>query len=71
MSSTTKDSPVVLISGAGLSGLLLGQLLERAGIEYHIFERATKARALGKHGSSFISVRGPTTLGQPLILVLL
>jgi len=71
MSSTTKDSPVVLISGAGLSGLLLGQLLERAGIEYHIFERATKARALGKDGSSFISVRGPTTLGQPLILVLL
>jgi len=39
--------PMVLISGAGLSGLLLGALLERAKIPYCIFERAAKVKPLG------------------------
>lgn len=43
-----RKSPVVLISGGGLGGLLLGILLERAGIQYHIFERATTIKPLGK-----------------------
>ncbi|KAG0340336.1 hypothetical protein BG004_006466 [Podila humilis] len=39
--------PVVLIVGAGLGGLTLGLLLQRAGIEFFIFERAPKVRPLG------------------------
>ncbi|KAG0279881.1 hypothetical protein BGZ95_011984 [Linnemannia exigua] len=37
----------VLIVGAGLGGLLLGALLEKAGIPYTIFERATTVKPLG------------------------
>ncbi|KAF9901654.1 hypothetical protein BX616_002184 [Lobosporangium transversale] len=44
---TKSEKPNVMIVGAGLGGLLLGILLERAGIPYHIYERATKLRALG------------------------
>ncbi|KAF9278481.1 hypothetical protein BGZ68_008530 [Mortierella alpina] len=43
--STTK--PNVVIVGAGLAGLLLSLLLERAGIPYNIYERATKVKPLG------------------------
>lgn len=39
--------PYVLIAGAGLGGLLMGTLLERIGIPYHIFERAAKVKPLG------------------------
>ena len=37
----------VLIAGAGLGGLLLAILLERAGIEYHVYEKHEEFRALG------------------------
>ncbi|KAG9061264.1 hypothetical protein KI688_007602 [Linnemannia hyalina] len=37
---TANKPPHVLIGGAGLAGLFLGILLERAGIPYEIFERA-------------------------------
>ncbi|KAG0262153.1 hypothetical protein BG011_000273 [Mortierella polycephala] len=40
-------SPRVLIVGAGLGGLMLGIILERAGIDYCIFERAAKVKPLG------------------------
>ncbi|KAG0365578.1 hypothetical protein BC939DRAFT_524869 [Gamsiella multidivaricata] len=39
--------PTVLIVGAGLGGLTLGVLLERAGIPYEIFERAAVVKPLG------------------------
>ncbi|KAF9984940.1 hypothetical protein BGZ75_003511 [Mortierella antarctica] len=39
--------PKVLIVGAGLAGLFLAILLERANIPYHIFERAAKVKQLG------------------------
>ncbi|KAG0261840.1 hypothetical protein BG011_000603 [Mortierella polycephala] len=39
--------PTVLIVGAGLGGLTLGVLLERAGIPYQIFERASVIKPLG------------------------
>ncbi|KAF9536751.1 hypothetical protein EC957_009804, partial [Mortierella hygrophila] len=39
--------PHVLIGGAGLAGLFLGILLERAGIPYEIFERSAEPRPLG------------------------
>jgi hypothetical protein len=45
---TTDDPPRVLIAGAGLAGLFLGILLEKAGIPYEIFERAAEIKPLGK-----------------------
>ncbi|KAG9319571.1 hypothetical protein KVV02_001756 [Mortierella alpina] len=39
--------PRVLIVGAGLGGLTLGLLLERAGVPYDIFERAAVVKPLG------------------------
>ncbi|KAG0313603.1 hypothetical protein BGZ99_008716 [Dissophora globulifera] len=50
-------SPKVLIVGAGIGGLFLGILLERAGIEYEIFERAAQIKPLGS-----VLVSGPTIL---------
>ncbi|KAF9926891.1 hypothetical protein FBU30_003612 [Linnemannia zychae] len=43
----TNVSPRVLIVGAGLGGLFLGTLLEKAGIPYEIFERTNEIRPLG------------------------
>ncbi|KAG0316107.1 hypothetical protein BGZ97_007397, partial [Linnemannia gamsii] len=43
----TADKPKVLIVGAGLGGLVLGALLEKAKIPYTIFERATVVKPLG------------------------
>ncbi|KAF9407875.1 hypothetical protein BGZ76_005970, partial [Entomortierella beljakovae] len=42
-----KAKPEVLIIGAGISGLMLGLLLEQIGIQYHIYERASEVRPLG------------------------
>lgn len=39
--------PKVLIAGAGIAGLFMGVLLEKAGIEYEIFERSGQVRSLG------------------------
>lgn len=41
------DKPVVLIVGAGLGGLSLGILLERAQIPFEIFERTSTVKPLG------------------------
>ncbi|KAH7058044.1 hypothetical protein BKA57DRAFT_531337 [Linnemannia elongata] len=43
----TDRPPHVLIAGAGLAGLFLGILLEKAGIPYEIFERSAQIRPLG------------------------
>lgn len=43
----TTDKPTVLIVGAGLGGLMLGALLEKSGVPYMIFERATTVKLLG------------------------
>lgn len=39
--------PHVMIVGAGLAGLFLGLLLDKAGISYQIYERAQKVKPLG------------------------
>jgi 2-polyprenyl-6-methoxyphenol hydroxylase-like FAD-dependent oxidoreductase len=41
-------NPHVMIVGAGLAGLLLGILLDKAGIPYQIYERAKEVKPLGK-----------------------
>ncbi|KAF9430165.1 hypothetical protein BGZ76_000944 [Entomortierella beljakovae] len=48
MSSATDNRPPrVLISGAGISGLFLANLLEAANIPYEVYERAEKIQPLG------------------------
>ncbi|KAK3827971.1 MAG: hypothetical protein J3Q66DRAFT_6741 [Benniella sp.] len=42
-----RRAPTVMIVGGGLSGLMLGILLGRANIPFHIFERASQVRPLG------------------------
>ena len=49
--------PRVLIVGAGIGGLFLAILLQRAGIEYEIFERASHIKPLGS-----AMVTGPNIL---------
>ncbi|KAG0301267.1 hypothetical protein BGZ97_002853 [Linnemannia gamsii] len=55
--STPPEKPHVLIVGAGIGGLLLGNLLEKSNVPYTIFERAAAVKPLG----SCISV-GPNLL---------
>ncbi|KAK3813841.1 MAG: hypothetical protein JOS17DRAFT_450292 [Linnemannia elongata] len=57
MSDPVTDKPTVLIVGAGLGGLMLGALLEKQGVPYTIFERASAVKPLG----SGMAV-GPTLL---------
>ncbi|KAF9355375.1 hypothetical protein BGX34_010500, partial [Mortierella sp. NVP85] len=44
---STEGKLHVLIVGGGLGGLMFAQLLDRAGISYQVFERASKLRSLG------------------------
>lgn len=53
---TMLEPPVVLIAGAGLGGLTAALLLETAGINYMVFERAAKLKPLGENPSSAKSV---------------
>ncbi|KAF9386806.1 hypothetical protein CPC16_007370 [Podila verticillata] len=46
-SQAVLDPPVVLIAGAGLGGLMAALLLEKANINYFVFERAAKVKPLG------------------------
>lgn len=49
-------NPHVMIVGAGLAGLLLGILLDKAGIPYEIYERAKEVKPLGRHQSAYITL---------------
>ncbi|KAF9109595.1 hypothetical protein BGX27_007459 [Mortierella sp. AM989] len=44
---TTERKPKVLIVGAGIGGLTLGAILERANVPYEIFEKASALKPLG------------------------
>ncbi|KAF9539242.1 hypothetical protein EC957_005620 [Mortierella hygrophila] len=57
--SDEANKPSVLIVGAGLGGVLLGALLEKANVSYTIFERASSVKPLGSAmsiGSALIPV---------------
>jgi 2-polyprenyl-6-methoxyphenol hydroxylase-like FAD-dependent oxidoreductase len=41
------DKPTVLIAGAGIGGLTIAILLERAGFDYKIFEQSSEFRPYG------------------------
>ncbi|KAG0286960.1 hypothetical protein BGZ96_009054 [Linnemannia gamsii] len=45
--SQKHPNPRVIVVGAGISGLMMGLLLGKAGITYQIFERASHVKALG------------------------
>lgn len=51
ISSEGSAKPEVIIVGAGVGGLLLGQLLEQIEVPYHIFERAEAVKPLGTFDS--------------------
>ncbi|KAF9879487.1 hypothetical protein CkaCkLH20_03030 [Colletotrichum karsti] len=53
----SKQSPHVLIVGAGLSGLTLGQILRKNNISFSIFERDTRADARAQGWA--IALHGP------------
>ncbi|KAG0380963.1 hypothetical protein BGX24_002183 [Mortierella sp. AD032] len=54
-----EDSPpTVMIVGAGLGGLTLAILLQRAGFEYQIFEKATEIRPFGLY-EQFLAIAKP------------
>ena len=42
--SQTVKSPKVIIAGAGLTGLTMAILLEKAGIEYQVLERSSEVQ---------------------------
>lgn len=48
--------PKVLIVGAGLAGLTLGMLLDKAGIPFEIYERAQEVKPLGMWHAMFLSL---------------
>lgn len=45
-------NPNVLIVGAGMGGLVLALLLEKAGIPYQVYERSAEVRPLGKKATT-------------------
>lgn len=44
---TNTEKPLVLIVGAGIGGLMLGNLLQKGNIPYLIFEQAKQVKPLG------------------------
>ena len=55
-------NPNVIIVGAGLAGLLLAILLDKAGIPYQIYERAASVKPLGTMKEANVTIllkRGP------------
>lgn len=48
MASEYADGPNVMIVGAGLGGLVLAIVLEKAKIPYMLFERTAEIRPLGE-----------------------
>ncbi|KAK3828014.1 MAG: hypothetical protein J3Q66DRAFT_321621 [Benniella sp.] len=54
--ATDNPKPVVMIVGAGLGGLMMGILLERMNVPYHIFERATEIKPLGSAMSVSVNI---------------
>lgn len=51
------NRPKVLIVGAGIGGLMLGALLQKGGMDFEIFDRATVIKPLGSAMSMGASLR--------------
>lgn len=57
--------PKVLIVGAGIGGLMLGNLLEKGGIPYEIWERAKEVKPLGTLSEPCMKLRQSTFKNRP------
>jgi ribulose 1,5-bisphosphate synthetase/thiazole synthase len=53
---TTNTKLHVLISGAGIAGLMLAILLEHLDISYEIIERCREMKPLGKYSSAYVLI---------------
>ncbi|KAG0209585.1 hypothetical protein BGX28_010200 [Mortierella sp. GBA30] len=64
----TPEKPRVIIAGAGIGGLTLAILLERANISYQVLERALEVKTLGKEAYSSIisSIGSAISLGSTI-----
>ena len=67
-SPSEHKNPYVLIVGAGVAGLFLAILLERAGIPYQVYERAKGVKPLGRQRHWFVSVHSIPMFILPLNL---
>ncbi len=60
--------PKVMIVGAGLGGLMMAALLEKAKIPYIVFERALEVKPLGMSGAFCIQSTHSMALDSPYML---
>lgn len=49
INTSSQKRPKVIIAGAGLGGVMLGILLELAGVNFDIYERSAIVQPLGKN----------------------
>lgn len=64
-----QENPKVLIVGAGIGGLMLGNFLQKGGIDFLILERAKEVKPLGKSRFAFFdSKSGSCTTFLPFYL---
>ena len=72
--STSPNKPTVLIVGAGLGGLMLGALLEKAGVPYTILERARVVKPMGTplqtQEQSYLHIQPQVTKASSLTMTL-
>lgn len=60
-----REKPKVLIVGAGIGGLMLAILLEKAGAIYEVYDRIAEIKPLGKNVFSRLCNEAPLAVISP------